>query len=133
MGGTDQTHRGDHIRHYHEHRRLSAVPDAAREHGRIFIQPAHRADLLFSGGVDRGDDIYSFSRLLFVEAQNRTAAGGTAQTRVSGLLLQSRPMVHQPPLGGAARLARPAGWWRTDWHEAQNRLFPERPFLPFIS
>src|SRR6476620_11578474 len=113
MGGTDQTHRGDHIRHYHEHRRLSAVPDAAREHGRIFIQPADRTDLLISGGVDRGDDLHPLSGLLFVEAQNRTAPRRTAQTRVPGLLLPSRPMVDQPPLGGTARLARLTGWWRT--------------------
>jgi hypothetical protein len=61
----------------------SAVPDPAWRHGRILIQPAHRADLLFSGGVDRGDDLHPLPRLLFVEAQNRTATGRTAQTRAS--------------------------------------------------
>src|SRR6185436_20609479 len=103
---------------HHEHRGLSALPDSAREHGRIFIQPADRTDLLFSGGVDRGDDIHPVPRLLFVEAQNRTAAIRAAQTRVPRFLLSSRPMVDQPPLDRAARLARPTGGWRIHWHPA---------------
>ena len=29
MGGADETDRGDHLRHHHQHRRLPAVPDPA--------------------------------------------------------------------------------------------------------
>jgi hypothetical protein len=51
----------------------SAVPDPAWRHGRILIQPTDRADLLSGGGVNRGNDLHPLPRLLFVEAQNRTA------------------------------------------------------------
>ena len=109
VAGADKAHQGDHLRHHHQHRRLPAVPDPARGHGRILVQPAHRADLLSGGGVDRGDDVHPLPRLLLVEAETGTAHRGTAQERVRGLLLQSRRMGDQSPLEGAARLARPPG------------------------
>ncbi len=73
VAGADKAHQGDHLRHHYQHRRFPAVPDPARGHWRILIQPAYRADLLVSGGLDRGDDVHPFPRLLFDEAQTRTA------------------------------------------------------------
>ena len=132
VAGADKAHHGDHLRHHHQHRRLPAVPDSARGHGRIFIQPAHRADLLFGGGADRGDDLHPLPRLLFVEAQTRTAPCR------NGARKGSRPSITESANGrsitaGWCCSARSSSWRRrADRQPAQNRLFPERPFLPFI-
>ena len=54
----------DSLRDRDEHHRVSAIPDAHRKHGRLFVQPAGRDDRRAGLLAPRVDDVHPAARLL---------------------------------------------------------------------
>src|SRR5580698_8521049 len=80
MAGTDEARPCDHVRHDHEHRRVSAVYAAKRAKRRISLQPADRDDLRAHLLTNRFDDVHSPGGLLRAAAFEKagSAHGGSA-------------------------------------------------------
>ena len=66
LARTDAPDEGHRLRDDHQHRGLSAVSDANRQHRRFPVQPAGDDDLRARGIAHRGKNVHSASRLLRV-------------------------------------------------------------------
>ena len=121
-----QARHGNHVCDGYEHRRLSALPDGHRQHGRIPLQPAHRHDL-FPGRFAAGlDDLSSVSRLLSSAPGEKAGKDdrANAQRRLLRMVCADRTVLDRASLEVLHRLSGLSGLRRLHLHATEFRLFP---------